>query len=605
MAEIERRKANARDAYKTFAEREFSQSLGKMSDKQRTLALTQFYVSEIHNALRYYIADEDFQDGYVDASGDLGADFVYRDDRRVLIIQAKYAKDGATTEAEDISHFQAVLERISDPKLKSNRRLSDALSDIDFKTDVFELRFVTLGRIDGQAALITANPIRLPRNAATKYTDLEDRISVEYLDERSLSDELRNALTVKTGNQTDATLVAYGERGRRSQIMRVPAEGSYESYVMVIGASQLLNLFSRYREGLFTLNIRNYIGNSTTNKQIQKTAIERPNDFYHLNNGIACIATSIQVGPDGHSVETKGLQVINGAQTVKSLVRSAKQWKENAEEPFVLMRLTQVPEGYGKGKNLREDIVRANNTQNVIKASDFRSNDAVQTSLVKHFDAYKRFGRSVCYVPKRTDRVTPNAYAIKLEDFAKTIYSFLNDPVAFSGSTSFLFDDSERGGYHYVFGDGNQIWDVMPDDDFRLRSAIWWYAVEIDAVLKKDRAQTTDPTHKAALERKWWLLFASRLVLERTFDSGYEKELARYYKGDWKFGEQSEGRWFAELYKRAKDGLVYVYTTESKNENFVHRNWMRNPKSVESLRAFFALAPSIPLPKVTELREQS
>jgi len=82
---------------------------------------------------------------------------------------------------------------------------------------------------------------------------------------------------------------------------------------------------------------------------------------------------------------------------------------------------------------------------------------------------------------------------IRLEEFAKVIYSFLRDPIQFSGSTSFLFDDTSKGGYRYVFGDGQQVWTTMPDEEFKLRSAVWWMADAFAPQVKNDRAKV--PTH--------------------------------------------------------------------------------------------------------------
>jgi hypothetical protein len=46
-------------------------------------------------------------------------------------------------------------------------------------------------------------------------------------------------------------------------------------------------------------------------------------------------------------------------------------------------------------------------------------------------------------------------------------------------------DESEQGGYAKVFGNGIEVLDVMPEDEFRLRSSIWWIATEFDAALKE------------------------------------------------------------------------------------------------------------------------
>ncbi len=583
MKQREEKKAKIRVAYRDFAEKRLAIDLGRMNDKQRTLVLAQFYVEEIYNRTSGYISDEEFESSYVDAGNDLGADLIYKDDGRVLILQVKYAKEGVSAKPEEIEYFQNILSRLVSPayRRQANRKLTDALADIDLDRDTFDLRFITFGRIDGQAKTQASMEPKLPSQVSV------DRVSCVCLDEAELTEELRAALS---GDKTrECVLFAHGARGRRSPVVQI--EGTaYPSCLMVVSAQQIIDLYKKYRDALFSLNIRNYLGNTKTNKLIADTAAKRPAEFYHLNNGISCLATRLQViGPNFDSVKAEQLQVINGAQTVKSLVRGSVHgnWKESGKEPLVLVRITEISDGYGAAGRFRDELVRANNTQNIIKASDFRSNDPVQQDLKKKFEGIRRRGKSVEYMPKRTDRSKANSFVVRMEEFAKVIYSFSNDPASFSGSTSFLFDDGESGGYRDVFGDGNEPYDpTMPEEEFRLRSAVWWMAEEFGDRLKRDRQATTDPTERAALERKWWLLFASRLMLERSFGDGYRADLRKLHKGDWEMGKDAEGRWFEELYDKAKKSLIYVYGQAARKDGFVHRNWMRSQVSVADVSTF-------------------
>jgi hypothetical protein len=262
------------------------------------------------------------------------------------------------------------------------------------------------------------------------------------------------------------------------------------------------------------------------------------------------------------------------------------------------VRITVVEKAYSSEGSFASDVTRFNNTQNVIKVSDFRSNDPIQTWLQRHFD-YSRLGKKVAYVPKRTD-VKTGSTIIRLEEFSKVIYSFLCDPVRFSGSTSFLFDDSKQGGYRQVFGDGNELWTAMPEDEFRLRSAIWWIADEFSRLVKADRAEATGD-EKAALERKWFLLFIARLALQRVFgEQSYRQQIIPTWKGDWRMDDGKEGKFFRELYDVSKRALVWSYLTAKRMsaQKFVHRNWMRSVETVEQIKTDLRLMPSLQLPSL-------
>lgn len=64
---------------------------------------------------------------------------------------------------------------------------------------------------------------------------------------------------------------------------------------------------------------------------------------------------------------------------------------------------------------------------------------------------------------------------------------------------------------------GTDIWAKMPTEAFRLRSAIWWMADEFTRRLVVDRAAASNPTERASLERKWFIIHAARLVLQRRY----------------------------------------------------------------------------------------
>jgi hypothetical protein len=355
---------------------------------------------------------------------------------------------------------------------------------------------------------------------------------------------------------------------------------------------QIVQLYQKAKDRLFTFNIRNYLGNTETNKQIIRSVKETPQYFYQFNNGISALAKTIEIDDRGDRIMTTGLQIINGAQTVKALARAASGGSLPTDLK-VLFRVTEIRQGYGTDGGFAESITRFNNTQNVIKVSDFRSNDPIQNDLKKKFD-YQRRGKKVEYLPKRTDKRKSSSIVIRLEEFAKTIFSFLVDPISFSGSTSLLFD--EEGAYRTVFGDGTQVWDTMPTDEFKLRSAIWWLAEEFTEALKEYKSRTTDEVAKAALERKWILLFVARLVLERAKgENEYKKTLVSRWKGDWELGLGETGILFKNLFDISVSAVAYRYGEAKKQPGFIHRNWMRSKSMVSDFRDYIVSNPLIRL----------
>jgi AIPR protein len=573
------KKIKARDEFVAFAEKESEQQFSKLSMVQQSHQLARFYVKEIYNRVRTEVSDEDLSLAIVDGASDLGCDLIHRDDGHVLILQCKHRSLNSPEKPEEISHFQSALIRLRDPNLASNRLVQDQISGIDWDNDRFSLVFVTTGSLKGQAGLIADLPPQYPPG----LKDLESRCDWRFIDEERLNEEYRSALAFDRGPSDKViSLYATGEKGKRGASAIIPiTSGPYRSYILALDAPQIIAAYNSLdKEHIFSLNIRNFIGNTGTNRKIIETATENPESFFLYNNGISCLCSDVVVHED--RVDVKGFQVINGAQTVKALVKAAAPPKGRPASwakalPTILVRITEIPGGYGQAGQMRERITQFNNTQNVVKVSDFRSNDSVQKHLKDQFAEIRYRGKQVEYQAKRTDRITRGSEVIRFEEFAKTIYAFLVEPTSFSGATAFLFDD-QNGGYNAIFGDGKQAWEKMPEPEFRLRVGIYWIAQAFGARLKVDREEEKDADNRAALERKWMLIYAAKKVFSHYYpDDKWKDEIRASYKGNWLLGDGVRGKNFLQIYKDAKGGVMTAYRNAKLSKpGFVHRNWMRS-----------------------------
>jgi hypothetical protein len=596
------RKDQAREKFKEYVEEKLKQNLSNLSQVQQSLALTQFYIEKIHNFTKTEISEDDIEAGLVDGSGDLGVDFINRDDGRVLIIQSKYHSTKKTERPETISYFKNIIARLMDKNLKGNSKINEKLSEIDLENDTFDFIFLTFGEISNQAAQLVEHPPFYP----DQYLDLPSRCNWEFLSEADITEEYRNARGLTRGiKETKITLSPFGKKGKNKQIIEINSDG-LRSCIVVLKANQIVDAYNKLgKDALFSLNIRNFIGNTTTNKGIIKTAKEDPDHFFFFNNGVSCLCKEMEIFDD--KIEATGLQVINGAQTVKALYKASLKRPGESDPwlssiPFLLVRITEIPIGYGHSGKLKENITQYNNTQNIIKISDFRSNDSIQVDLVNKFKSINRSGKKVVYCPKRTDERPPNSEIIRLEEFSKIIYSFLEDPVSFAGSTSFLFDDGPNGGYNKIFGDGKQKWQSMPKDEFELRAAIYWLGIEFAEQIKLDR-QEIDVDRKGALDRKFMIIFAAKKVLELAFPKDeWKTQMCKSFMGEWKIGEKTRGIWFKKIYHHAKLAVVNTYMMSKKTDpNFVHRNWMRSKQTLTQISNFLSdymdtIEPIIPIP---------
>ena len=156
------------------------------------------------------------------------------------------------------------------------------------------------------------------------------------------------------------------------------AEAVYPTLSMTVPVKQIINVFARHEYKIFRLNPRGPLGNKV-NAGIKASlldATERKR-FHLLNNGITAICESWS--RDGNQLRVRDFQIINGCQTTVTL------WDARAsvqDDPAVLVtvKLTECPVHFA----LR--IASTTNTQTVLRAEDFISNEPIQDRLKREFD---------------------------------------------------------------------------------------------------------------------------------------------------------------------------------------------------------------------------
>ena len=139
-----------------------------------------------------------------------------------------------------------------------------------------------------------------------------------------------------------------------------------------------------------------------------------------------------------------------------------------------------------------------------------------------------------------------------------------------------------------VFGDENSIWTKMPDDEFRYRAAIFWISQEIASNLKAYRDKALDSDEKMALERKWLVIYAAKIVFETYLNSGETLKgvVSKFAEGDWEIhGVDVKSAQITKVFERACQGVSFTYknTKKANPTSFNHRNWMRGSQTTTAI----------------------
>lgn len=172
----------------------------------------------------------------------------------------------------------------------------------------------------------------------------------------------------------EINLADFGENG--IPCIQATDAGAHKSYLCVIKANLLADLFDRYGSRLLEGNVRSFLGmKGGVNKGIRKTIQDQPHLFFAYNNGIAATASEVEIdNVNGQPTITKivDLQIVNGGQTTASILSSRKRDKLSLDSVSVQMKLTRV--GQAEAQELVPKIAEFANTQNKVNVADFFAN---------------------------------------------------------------------------------------------------------------------------------------------------------------------------------------------------------------------------------------
>lgn len=590
------KKQNFRDEVRDFTKRSTGVSFDSLNDFQRSQWMTRTYLEMILKIMNPgTIPDdiEDFEAAFTDGPSDAGVDFLNRSDGHVLIVQAKYHRHGKDEREQDFEYFCNVLSRLHPSighKYKINNRVKELASEIDWEHDTFDLHYITLSRVGDN---IRARE-KIGQQSIDKISGIAERVEINCYSETDLNQLLREAATASEQIIQPIDIQFDVQDGEPPWIIYEGIDGR-ASYIGCVKAAQLRNLYTKHKYRLFAQNIRNYVGDTSTNKGIIETALEKPHSFFFFNNGVSAIATEIVPNAEAGILQCRRFSVINGAQTVRSLAKAHIKSPQRAGEAAVLVRISEVSLKHNETEEaFLENITRYNNTQNAIKVSDFRSNDPVQRALAKKFATLYRGGKQYWYKNKRSGDRDPRKLQISMEEFAKTIFSFRFGPPDMFGGTSHLFDTTQAGGYLKLFGTEGELWSAVTDEQFCSLAGVWFICEKVRELLKDEKNGLIDNAGEEeeialvrhALERRWLLYYTVGEIIRRKYKNEkdeLESDIARLSKPKWLDEKSGIAREIKRYTHLACEVQIKVYRSASRSPSFVHRNWYRTQETLKDI----------------------
>jgi hypothetical protein len=157
----------------------------------------------------------------------------------------------------------------------------------------------------------------------------------------------------------------------------------YVAYYGQVAVSDIVT-WGQYGTRLTSKNLRQFRGLTEINESIAKTLFSSPEKFWYFNNGITILCDGVRKKPLGGTsneigtFECKGANVVNGAQTVGTIVDAAQREGVNLGSARVLVRLISLD---NCPPSFADELTRAANTQNRIERRDFAALDPNQKRL--------------------------------------------------------------------------------------------------------------------------------------------------------------------------------------------------------------------------------
>ena len=181
-----------------------------------------------------------------------------------------------------------------------------------------------------------------------------------------------------SGSGKEAIIIDFMQKFRESiPCLSMPKRnGDYMSYLAVIPARILADIYQDYGTRLLEQNVRTFLQfRGDINKGIRDTILKKPHMFMAYNNGTSATAESVQLTEDQKEIlSIKDFQIVNGGQTTASIFQTRKRFKTaDIDSVCVQVKLTVISD-LSKKSEIVSEISRYANTQNKVSEADLSSN---------------------------------------------------------------------------------------------------------------------------------------------------------------------------------------------------------------------------------------
>ena len=445
--------------------------------------------------LYLYSIEEEFCYDQITEYNDKGIDcfVIYEENKELFIIQNKYYQDDTNLNTSEFSDF-------------SQRPVASLLNG-NYKNDILQTKFNEIinkndWNINLHFYITNETKNKDIDNIINSYQakdTIKCQVKIDFFNLEKIWEKYYKEAFIETSNLE----VKFTAKNKGTFLRILPDEydlakmtSTYYVMTKVTDIYTFKNTADEKKYPLFEKNIREYLGTGGINKKIIETLIDddEREKFFYYNNGITIICKKVKL--TNGVIKITNPQIVNGCQTVNSIVKALNQYKEEKERDkifdstFVMTKILEVEEN----KKFYRDVVKYTNSQNAINGKVFGSTSEpffrIQKSLKKRGvlllvkqsdrnqfkDKYK--GKDLNKLLKKANKDYPNEFyefkklgdcQISLENLLQIIGSFTKDAYfAFVYKASLLIPTN-----HIYEEFSNRVNELMTIDD--IKKLIFFY----------------------------------------------------------------------------------------------------------------------------------
>lgn len=313
--------------------------------------------------------------------GDCGIDAFWSDEETIYILQAKFYKDSLKVKEGDIDSFILTPDYLSDPTIidsQNGKLITRGKRFIKQKAE--EYKDLKESGLETNLLFVTSSSFEpKAEKKIVYYKKTRPNYRLDFWDGHEVYNQF---ISNKKHEQPDVDFELVDEQyfdTKNKKNLIAPYA------VITIRGTDLFDAYNKYKQSIFTQNLRYFLGKGgKINKEI-KTTIEdsnKRNNFWYYNNGLTIICDDFEIDRESKKIHIKNLQIVNGGQTTRSIYEALLDLgKEPGREVLVMARVIKTKDN----ESLIEQIRDYNNRQNPTKARDFVSHNKKQQELQPMF----------------------------------------------------------------------------------------------------------------------------------------------------------------------------------------------------------------------------